>query len=153
MVALDLVYQKLREFGQPHLFTALAVLLAVPCGYQMYELNFVHYDDDAYPYVYAHTRRELLQMLDEIERISKRMGTDTDTGIVIVSPDYWPLPWYLRDYKKVNGLMFPYTLETAVQGFKPSHKMVIETVTVNPKLEDSLFAKPTPSAIPVSLGK
>jgi predicted membrane-bound mannosyltransferase len=68
----------------------------------MYELNFIHYDDDQYPYVYAHTRRELLQMLDEIDRVSKRMGTGTDTGIALVSPDYWPLPWYFRDYMKVG---------------------------------------------------
>ncbi|MDX6443574.1 MAG: hypothetical protein QOH71_648 [Blastocatellia bacterium] len=100
--ALDVAYQKLREFGQPRLFIILAVLIAVPCTYQMYQLNFVHYDDDAYPYVYAHTRRELLQMLDEIDRVSNRMGTGTDTGIALVSPDYWPLPWYFRDYKKVG---------------------------------------------------
>ena len=81
---------------------ALTILIAATCGYQMYQLNFVHYDDDAYPYVYAHTRREMLQMLDEIDRISKRMGTGTDTGIALVSPDYWPLPWYFRDYKKVG---------------------------------------------------
>jgi predicted membrane-bound mannosyltransferase len=68
----------------------------------MYQLNFVHYDDDQYPYVYAHTHRELLQMLEEIDRISKRLGTGTDTGIAMVSPDYWPLPWYLRDYKRVG---------------------------------------------------
>jgi uncharacterized protein (TIGR03663 family) len=100
--ALDVVYQKLRDFGQASLFIVLAFLLAGPCAYQMYQLNFVHYDDDAYPYVYAHTRREMLQMLDEIDGISKRMGTGTDTGIALVSPDYWPLPWYLRDYKKVG---------------------------------------------------
>ena len=100
--ALDVAYQKLREFGQPRLFILLGVLIAAPCVYQMYELNFVHYDDDAYPYVYAHTRRELHAMLAEIDRISKRTGTGTDTGIAIVSPDYWPLPWYLRDYKKVG---------------------------------------------------
>lgn len=100
--ALDVAYQKLREFGQAPLLFALTILIAATCGYQMYQLNFVHYDDDAYPYVYAHTRRELLQMLDEIDRISKRMGTGTDTGIALVSPDYWPLPWYFRDYKKVG---------------------------------------------------
>ena len=23
-------------------------------------------------------------------------------GVTIVSPDYWPLPWYLRDYSRVG---------------------------------------------------
>ena len=101
--ALDVAYRKLKEFGQPrHHFLALAVLITMPCCYQMYQLNFVHYDDDAYPYVYAHTRREMLQMLDQIDKVGKRSGTGTDTGIALVSPDYWPLPWYLRDYKKVG---------------------------------------------------
>jgi uncharacterized protein (TIGR03663 family) len=100
--ALEVAYQRLREFGQPRLLLALTILIAGVCGFQMYQLNFVHYDDDTYPYVYAHTRRELLQMLDEIERTTKRMGTGTDTGIALVSPDYWPLPWYFRDYKKVG---------------------------------------------------
>ena len=85
----------------PHFYLAVVAALAVG-AYQVYELNFVHYDDDQYAYVYAHTRRDLLQMLEEIDRISNRLGTGTDTGIAMVSPDYWPLPWYLRDYKRVG---------------------------------------------------
>ena len=90
-----------RQKTSPHFYLTVAAVLAIG-GYQMYELNFVHYDDDSYPYVYAHTRRELLQMLDEIDRIAQRMGTGPDTGIALVSPDYWPLPWYFRNYKKVG---------------------------------------------------
>jgi len=99
---LDVAYQKLREFQQPAAFIALAVLLVAFCGYQLYQLNFVHYDDDQLPYVYAHTKREMLTMVDQIERIAKKNGTGTDTGIAIVSPDYWPLPWYFRNYTKVG---------------------------------------------------
>ena len=55
-----------------------------------------------------------------------------------------PVSIYLRDYKNVNGLMIPYVSETAVQGYKDTHKMLIESVVVNPKLEDSLFTKPSP---------
>jgi uncharacterized protein (TIGR03663 family) len=99
---LEVGYQKLREFGQPLVIAPLLVLIVTFCGYQMYQLNFVHYDDDKYPYVYAHTRREMLELVDQVEKISKRMGTGNDTGIALVSPDYWPLPWYLRDYKKVG---------------------------------------------------
>lgn len=51
---------------------------------------------------------------------------------------------YYRDYKRVNGLMVPYVLETTVQGVRQSHKMTIESVAVNPKLDDSLFTKPKP---------
>jgi outer membrane lipoprotein-sorting protein len=54
-----------------------------------------------------------------------------------------PVWIYLRDYKDVNGLMIPYVIETAVEGYKVTHKIFIENVVVNPKLEDSLFTKPS----------
>lgn len=73
-------------------------------GYQTLDLNFRNYDNDDpyYVYVYAHTRRDLLRMLDEVERIAQRTHQGGQTGITIVSPEYWPLPWYLRDYTRVG---------------------------------------------------
>ena len=53
-----------------------------------------------------------------------------------------PVSIYLRDYKTVNGLKVPYVIETAVEGNRDTHKMLIETVAVNTRLEDALFAKP-----------
>jgi len=100
--ALNYVYEKLRESDQPWLFVPVALLLASFCGYQLYQLNFIHYDDDVLPYVYAHTKRQMLDMTAEIDRIAEKNGTGTDTGIALVSPDYWPLPWYFRDFKKVG---------------------------------------------------
>ncbi|MEP6568317.1 MAG: flippase activity-associated protein Agl23 [Acidobacteriota bacterium] len=82
-------------------------------GYQTFDLNFLNYDNDNryYVYVYAHTRRETLNLMDEIDKVAQRTHQGTETGITIVSPDYWPLPWYLRDYKRVgyHGHMTPST--------------------------------------------
>lgn len=73
-------------------------------GYQTIDLNFINYDNDDryYVYVYAHTRRETLKLVAEINRIAQRTHQASETGITIVSPDYWPLPWYLRDYSRVG---------------------------------------------------
>lgn len=73
-------------------------------GYQTIDLNFINYDNDNryYVYVYAHTRRETLKLVSEINRIAEKTHDGENTGITIVSPDYWPLPWYLRDYKRVG---------------------------------------------------
>jgi uncharacterized protein (TIGR03663 family) len=73
-------------------------------GYQTLDLNFINYDNDNgyYVYVYAHTRRETNKLVDEITRIAERTHQGGETGITIVSPDYWPLPWYLRDYSRVG---------------------------------------------------
>ena len=48
---------------------------------------------------------------------------------------------YLRDYKRDQGLMIPHLQETIVQGVKGSEKITIDSVAVNPKLDDSLFIK------------
>jgi uncharacterized protein (TIGR03663 family) len=81
----------------------LAVALVVS-GYQTFDLNFRNYDNDDgyYVYVYAHTRRDFLQMVDEINRVARVSGEGGRMGVTVVSPDYWPLPWYLRDYTRVG---------------------------------------------------
>jgi len=49
---------------------------------------------------------------------------------------------YQRDFKTVQGLVLPQVLETAVDGYRDTHKMVIESLVINPKVDDSLFKKP-----------
>jgi uncharacterized protein (TIGR03663 family) len=70
--------------------------------YSTLQLNFYHYDDDRNPYVYAQTRREFLSLVDRINTIAHLTGRGEQTSIAVMSPDYWPLPWYLRDYKRVG---------------------------------------------------
>lgn len=48
---------------------------------------------------------------------------------------------YYRNYSSIGGLMIPFVLDTVVENVTPSHKISIETVVLNPKLEDSAFAK------------
>jgi hypothetical protein len=66
---------------------------------------------------------------------------------------YHPTEVYFRDYQAVNGLQIPFVLETRVLpvgrtalGVKdtpvPVEKITIEKVVVNPKLDESVFAKP-----------
>jgi outer membrane lipoprotein-sorting protein len=49
---------------------------------------------------------------------------------------------YQRDFRTVQGVKVPFVLETAVDGYRDTHKNELESVVVNPKLDDSLFAKP-----------
>jgi hypothetical protein len=49
---------------------------------------------------------------------------------------------YQRDFRKVEGVMIPFVLETAVDGYPDKHRMVVEKATVNPQLDDALFTKP-----------
>ena len=87
-----------RDAGVKSVGVLAAVAAVAVLTYQMYEVNFVHYDDDTMPYVYAHTKREFVDMVDEIEQFAEKSGKGKQAKIQIVSPDYWPLVWYLRDY-------------------------------------------------------
>lgn len=108
---LQLIWEE--SHGQLRMIVGIMVLAVAINGYQTIDLNFFNYDNDAqyYVYVYAHTRRETLAMLEEIDRVVARTGQGGETGITIVAPEYWPLPWYFRDFKRVayTGRMTPST--------------------------------------------
>ena len=80
----------------------LSVIAAVTLAYQSYILNFVEYDDEDRAMIYAHTSREFHAMVDKIAYYAEKSGRGKEAKIEIVSPDYWPLVWYLRDYKQAN---------------------------------------------------
>jgi outer membrane lipoprotein-sorting protein len=48
----------------------------------------------------------------------------------------------MRDYKAEQGLMIPRLQETVVQGVKKTEKITIESVKINPPLDDARFTKP-----------
>jgi hypothetical protein len=47
-----------------------------------------------------------------------------------------------RDYKTVDGLQIPSTIETGVGSGKAPDRMVIEKISLNPPLDDRMFARP-----------
>jgi len=100
-------------FGINELFNARAVALKIAAivltaasagflAYKMYELNFVRYDDNDMPYVYAHTKRGFLDLISKVSEYANKSGVGSDATIQIVSPDYWPMVWYLKDYPHAN---------------------------------------------------
>jgi uncharacterized protein (TIGR03663 family) len=81
--------------------------LALACPlYQSIDLNFFHYDDNSIPYVYAHTQRTFLDLIKQVQTLAQRNttgeNTGMDTGIAVMSPEYWPSPWYLREYRRTG---------------------------------------------------
>jgi len=53
-----------------------------------------------------------------------------------------PVAIHLRDYRNVGGVQIPHLIETTVQGVERTERIVIEKATVNPRVDDSRFAKP-----------
>jgi uncharacterized protein (TIGR03663 family) len=100
--AVQEVYDLSREWTARAAAAAILLAALTVCGVQMARLNFYHYDDDRYPYVYAHTFREFLPLVSEIDELAQRAGSGRQTGITVTAPEYWPLPWYLREYERVG---------------------------------------------------
>jgi uncharacterized protein (TIGR03663 family) len=98
--AVDWLYR--RRGGWRTLALALLVFSLIVATYQTVQLNYVHYDDDKYIYVYAHTKREYVDLINAVKQIGERAGTKFDTRINVAAPEYWPMPWYLREYKYVG---------------------------------------------------
>jgi predicted membrane-bound mannosyltransferase len=98
--AIQSIYQKGQAWTYGIVVLGAAVALSI---YQTIDLNFFNYDndDEKYVYVYAHTKRGMLDLVAEVDKLSKQYTGDL-TGITIVSPDYWPLPWYFRNYSRVG---------------------------------------------------
>lgn len=71
------------------------------CLYQSVLLNFFHYDDDRWVYPYAQTRRGFVQLVEEVDRSAQQFSGDR-TSIAILSPEYWPMPWYTRNYSNAG---------------------------------------------------
>lgn len=54
---------------------------------------------------------------------------------------------FYRDFKTVDGLKIPMTLETVVEGVRQTRKISFQAVVVNPPLAEALFDKPQPAAV------
>jgi uncharacterized protein (TIGR03663 family) len=83
---------------------ALLGLCVAVAAFQSYRVNFVHYDSDRYPYVYAHTKRSFHDLIAQIERIADRTGNrqNASLNVAVENQEYWPLPWYVRDFKRIG---------------------------------------------------
>jgi uncharacterized protein (TIGR03663 family) len=97
-------------YGMERLYKGFAgrwsiLILGAAAGFALYQaivLDFFEYDNDEQPYVYAHTRRDFLSLIDEIDSIAAGRPEGKQIGISIFSPEHWPMPWYLRDYPKAG---------------------------------------------------
>ena len=54
----------------------------------------------------------------------------------------------LSDYRKVDGIMFPYSIESRQAGASQGQTINIETVEINPKIDNTMFVMPAVTSAP-----
>jgi uncharacterized protein (TIGR03663 family) len=93
---------RIANYRLAQLMVALMALTLITSLIQTITLNFFRYDDERLPYVYMQTNREFISLVEEIKAIAAQSGSDRESTILVTSREYWPLPWYLRDYSHVG---------------------------------------------------
>jgi len=63
---------------------------------------FRFHSDNRNPYVYAHPLSGVLKLRDWVEKLAAVDPAGHDVLIQVVTPDYWPIPWYLRSFTHVG---------------------------------------------------
>jgi hypothetical protein len=73
---------------------------AAHLGWECYALSFRFHADQRNPWVYVHTSGDVLKLAAFMERLSDVSPEGHDMVVHVVSPEYWPLPWYLRQFNR-----------------------------------------------------
>jgi hypothetical protein len=61
------------------------------------------------------------------------------------------IPWesFFHDFREVNGLKYPFLIESDAPGTDQTQRITAEKIEINIPIDDSRFGKPAPPAPPV----
>ncbi len=124
----------------PNVLPRLIILLllfqgSVHLTWQCYLSNYKYYADSRNPYVYAHPTTEVFTIAEKIEEYASAHEDGYNIPVDVICPqgDYWPLPWYLRSFKKIHWL-------NEVDNDGPSSPLIIISPDVEAALTNKLYA-------------
>ena len=88
---------RINVSGGRQLLPVLCGVVLVVMTFQTVKLNFLRYDDDRLPYVYAQTSRDVLALVDAVGDLISRTPKRVPVVVMVPHQFQFPLPWYLRD--------------------------------------------------------
>jgi uncharacterized protein (TIGR03663 family) len=73
-------------------------------GLQAHRASYRYADSRRNPWVYAHTLESVLGLVERVKAIAavSPEGTATVVKVMADGGDYWPLPWYLREFRRTG---------------------------------------------------
>jgi uncharacterized protein (TIGR03663 family) len=101
---------------------------------QAYLSSYKFYADSRNPYVYAHPTTDVFTIVQRVEDIARVHEDGKQVHIQVICPedDYWPLPWYLRSFSKVQW-------QNKVADDEPSAPLIIASDKVQEALTNKLY--------------
>ncbi|NQU25512.1 MAG: TIGR03663 family protein [Candidatus Nealsonbacteria bacterium] len=95
--------------AMPHAALRVVVVLLIlagagQLGWQAHRASFVTFADPNNPYVHTETSGDVMRLARRIEKIASvhPHGLKMHVQVIHSEGDYWPLPWYLRDFSRVG---------------------------------------------------
>ncbi len=83
----------------------LVLLLMACCVHSLRQaslLSFRFSADPRNPFVYSQTSQDFVKLVDRIDRLQELDESGVGMRIDVGGLEYWPLPWYLREYTGVG---------------------------------------------------
>ncbi len=124
----------------PNVLPRLIILLLLFAGsihltWQSCLSNYKFYADSLNPYVYAHPTTEVFTIAEKIKEYASvhEDGYDIPIDVICREDDYWPLPWYLRSFKRARWL-------NEVDNDAPSAPLIIASPDVEAVLTNKLYS-------------
>lgn len=132
----------LQHLRHKSLKILIAMLLIGGLGQALwlsYRANFREDASPVNPYVYAHTGEDVPVLVKRIEALARAHPEGKSMFIEVIFPgdDYWPLPWYLRDFSRVGWWR-------AVDMTVPAAPLILLAPAVEDSLLRKLYAIPPP---------
>ncbi len=130
------LFQILRPWPIKIVLAAALLLGGVHLAKQAHSANVRFHDDQRNPYVYAHTTRSAVRLAQRVEELSHFHPAGHNLRInLIAHPDnYWPLPWYLRNFSHGSNTVGFFTEIPA----EPDVPVVITSRALAPAVRDKL---------------
>ncbi len=101
-VAAVFVLRRSPNLPAKSILAAVLIVATAQLGMKAYDASFKYPADSRNPYVYGHTSTDFMRLVKRIDAIARVAPEGRDLLIKIVTPDAWPLPWYLRAYPRVG---------------------------------------------------
>jgi len=101
-IGITLLLGKISDKILRFIIIIACLLSAWHLGYQIQIENGRFMCDSRNPYVYSHTGTDFLRLPKMINAVAAIDPLNKSMPITIISDEYWPLPWYLREYSSVG---------------------------------------------------
>jgi uncharacterized protein (TIGR03663 family) len=86
------------------LFITILILFFMHSAAQILWTSFLHDSHPGNPYTYSQPQNDLVNAVEKINEITAPLENGSEVYISVTAPrhEYWPLPWYLRNYSHIG---------------------------------------------------